>query len=119
MKIQKRKQQGGFIVTIELLIITTILVLGLITGWAALRDSILAELSDLSESIGSLNQGYAIASVINSANSASTAGSMFTDSQDHDNLGNGTIDMNAGGDSNTEYTYGAPVVSEHTASPAL
>jgi hypothetical protein len=77
-----RKSQKGFIVTVELLLLATILVIGLIVGMVSLRDSILAELSDLSESVGALNQGYNILGVNNVANTAATAGSRWTDNFD-------------------------------------
>lgn len=103
MKIN-RKHQGGFIVTIELLILATVLVLGLIVGWVSLRDSVLAELSDLSESVGALNQSYSIWGVQNSASTAWTAGSSWQDGRD--NTAAGTIDVqNGSGDSQTEYTF--------------
>jgi hypothetical protein len=122
MKIQKKSRQGGFVVTVELLIVATVLVLGLIVGWAALRDSELAELSDVSESVGALNQGYNIASLINTANTASTAGSSFRDSQDTANVDgtSGKVDMTAlNGDSKNEYTFAVPTTNENTVSPAL
>lgn len=105
MKIRKRNQ-GGFIVTIELLVLATVLVLGLIVGWTSLRDSVLAELSDLSESIGALDQSYTILGVQNNAMTAETLGSAWKDGQDTASTG-GTIDVQAGtaGDSNTEYTF--------------
>jgi hypothetical protein len=114
MKINKRSQ-GGFIVTIELLILATVLVLGLIVGWTSLRDSVLAELGDLSESIGSLNQGYQITSVINNAKTASTAGSAFTDLAD-DRTSSDLIDTNSG-NSEAEYTFTAPPATGETANP--
>jgi hypothetical protein len=104
MKIRKRNQ-GGFIVTIELLVLATVLVLGLIVGWTSLRDSVLAELSDLSESIGALDQSYSILGVQNNAQTAETLGSAWHDGQDTASTG-GTIDVQATpGDSNTEYTF--------------
>jgi hypothetical protein len=83
-----RKSQKGFIVTIELLLLATILVIGLIVGMVSLRDSVLAELSDMSESIGALNQSYDILGVNNATNSAATAGSQWQDTFDIGNAGN-------------------------------
>lgn len=103
MKIRKRNQ-GGFIVTIELLVLATVLVLGLIVGWTSLRDSVLAELSDLSESIGALDQSYSILGVQNNAETAETLGSAWHDGQD--NTAGGSIDIQQNpGDSNLEYTF--------------
>ena len=116
MKIRKRNQ-GGFIVTIELLVLATVLVLGLIVGWVSLRDSVLAELSDLSESIGALDQSYSILGVQNNAQTAETLGSAWHDGQDSALPSGGSIDVQATpGDSATEYTFssvkGAANVSE-------
>jgi hypothetical protein len=85
-----RKSQKGFIVTIELLLLATILVIGLIVGMVSLRDSVLAELSDVSEAIGALNQSYNILGANNAANTAATAGSEWQDNFDAWN--GGTID---------------------------
>lgn len=96
-----RKSQRGFIVTIELLLLATILVIGLIVGMVSLRDSVLAELSDVSEAIGALNQSYDILGVNNSANTASTAGSQWQDNQDTSD-GSALIDNEAAlGDAGT------------------
>lgn len=104
MKIN-RKRQGGFIVTIELLVLATVLVLGLIVGWTSLRDSVLAELSDLSESVGALSQAYSIDGVSNAASTASTNGSNWQDGQDSV-AGAGSIDMQQlSGNSSTEYSF--------------
>jgi 3-hydroxyisobutyrate dehydrogenase-like beta-hydroxyacid dehydrogenase len=86
----KGKSQKGFIVTIELLLLATILVIGLIVGMVSLRDSVLAELSDASEAIGALNQSYNILGANNAANTAATSGSEWQDN--FDNSATGTID---------------------------
>ena len=46
----------GFIVTIELLLIVTIVVIGLIAGLTALRDAVVSELSEVSQAISEFNQ---------------------------------------------------------------
>ena len=101
-KAQARKQ-AGFIVTVELLLITTILGLGLITGFTKVRDQVIAELSDTGSAIGSINQSYrmdgtewtnaALASPI-----AQVSGFGFTDATDtggapSDSVGGDTQDI--------------------------
>jgi hypothetical protein len=81
-KVSSRKKQAGFIVTIELLLLAAITVIGLIVGMTNVRDSVLAELSDVSESIGALNESYSILGVANAAGTAATAGSAFQDAPD-------------------------------------
>lgn len=78
----RKKKQAGFIVSIELLLLASITVIGLIVGMTNVRDSVLAELSDVSESIGALDQSYKISAVSNAAGTAATAGSIFDDSTD-------------------------------------
>ena len=78
-KIQKK---GGFVVTSELLLITTILVIGLIAGMVTVRNAVNTELEDFAEAIGDLDQSYAFAGIINDNQTANTAGSRFDDEPD-------------------------------------
>jgi hypothetical protein len=71
---------AGFIISIELILISTIVVIGLITGLAAVRNAIVSELSDVAGAISSLNQSYSING--SRSSSGSTAGSRFVDNTD-------------------------------------
>ena len=71
---------AGFVVSIELILIATIAVIGLIAGMTAVRDGVVSELSDVAGSVQDLNQSYTFNGV--TGHSASTAGSSFTDSTD-------------------------------------
>ena len=51
---------GGFIISVELLFIAVILVIGLIAGWANLRVAIITEYMTLGNAILALNPGYEI-----------------------------------------------------------
>ena len=51
----KKSKKGGFIVSAELIMIATILVIGLLIGMVTLRNQILAELKDLAEAFGTIN----------------------------------------------------------------
>jgi len=51
--------ERGFVLTAELVIISTVLVLGLVTGLTCVQSSVVAELKDVGRAIGSLNQSYA------------------------------------------------------------
>lgn len=55
---QKRNGQAGFLISIEMILIATILVIGLIVGMTALRDATVAEFEDVAEAIGALDQSY-------------------------------------------------------------
>lgn len=74
------REDDGFVVTIELILITTIVVLGLIAGLAVVRDAIVAELSDVAGSIQELNQSYRYSAATGPA--GGSAGSGFADRHD-------------------------------------
>lgn len=109
------KKQAGFIVTIELLLLATILVIGLIVGMTDLRDAVLAELSDLSESIGALNQSYEVLGVENQAATAATAGSTWNDAQDNTDFATPIDTVATTGDSGQgDVQFNAATVDEAT-----
>ncbi len=54
----KAKKNGGFLVSLELLLVSTILVIGLVTGLTAVRDAMASELRDTAQAIESINQSY-------------------------------------------------------------
>lgn len=51
-------EQDGFIVSAELVLLATILVLALIVGLAEVRSAITSELVDLANAFGRVNQSY-------------------------------------------------------------
>jgi hypothetical protein len=78
--------EAGVILSAELVLISTILVLGLLTGLVELQCSIVAELSDLSSAFGNLDQSYNIsgfgASKGGNQFKARTHGAAYTDRAD-------------------------------------
>lgn len=48
----------GFIVSSELVLVATILVIGLIVGLSEVQHAVVSELNDVGDAIGSLNQSY-------------------------------------------------------------
>lgn len=50
--------ESGAILSAELVLILTILVIGMIVGLSELQDAVVNELNDVGEAIGSLNQSY-------------------------------------------------------------
>jgi Flp pilus assembly pilin Flp len=74
------QDETGFIVSIELILLATVVVLGILTGIAAVRDAVVSELSDVAGAMQDLHQGYRINGV--RGHSASTAGSDFVDFRD-------------------------------------
>jgi len=52
------KDEAGFVLSSELILIATIVVLSVIVGLAAVSHSINSELNDVSNAFGSINQSY-------------------------------------------------------------
>lgn len=78
--------ESGVILSAELVLIGTILVLGMIVGLVELQCSIVGELSDLSSAFGNLNQSYSISGFGSSKGGnqfkARTHGAAYTDRVD-------------------------------------
>lgn len=87
------RKQRGFIVSAELIFIVTILVIGLIVGWVAIRNAVVAELHDVSEAIGAVNQSFQFTGTNGEPGvpAALTAGSNFDDAPDAAAAGPGSI----------------------------
>jgi hypothetical protein len=84
--------ENGVILSAELVLIGTILVLGMLVGLVELQCAIVAELSDLGDALGNLDQSY-VASGLTSVKGngrikAATAGASYDDRAD-------TCDCNA------------------------
>ena len=81
--------EAGVILSAELVLIGTILVIGMIAGLVELQCSVVGELNDLGDAIGNLDQGYLV-SGINAGNKGGvggtpkgyTRGAVFTDAAD-------------------------------------
>ena len=73
--------EAGFIVSAELVLVATILVIGMIVGLAVLRNQIVQELVDVGQAIGSMSQSYALAGT-KKGNVGWTDGSSYTDKTD-------------------------------------
>lgn len=91
-----QRKQGGFIMTTELVLLTTVMVVGMIVGLVSMRDSVNAEMEDIAEAIGSLDQSYSFDGIQNVQETAFIEGSIFSDAQD----------VNAG--DTTGFTFTAP-----------
>lgn len=75
----------GVIISAELVLILTILVIGVIVGLSELQDAVVNELNDVGEAIGSLNQSYFYHGQSKRQNGvvvAATYGSIFIDRTD-------------------------------------
>lgn len=83
---QLLNDEAGFIVSTELVLIATIVILGLIVGLGTLRNGVIQELADVSGSIGNINQGYNFAGLEGSdgadGDNFFVSGSTFADTAD-------------------------------------
>jgi len=56
---------AGYILSAESVFLVTITVLGLITGWVAIRNSVVSELTEVGNAIAALDQGYSFTGLSN------------------------------------------------------
>ena len=89
-----KSKKGGFIVTAELILIATVLVIGMLVGMVVVRDAVVAEMDDVAESIGDMNQSY-IFNGITAANDSEplTNGGQW---QDEEDIAAGDVDGETG-----------------------
>jgi Flp pilus assembly pilin Flp len=74
------RDEAGFVVSTELILIATIVVIGLITGLTTVRDAVVHELADVADAVSEVDQSYSWGAI--TAHCASTAGSEFVDLPD-------------------------------------
>ncbi len=55
---QLMQDEAGFVISTELVLIATLLVIGLIVGLSEVQHAIVSELNDVSEAVGGINQSY-------------------------------------------------------------
>lgn len=82
-----RQDESGFIVSAELVLVATLLVIGMIVGLSEVQHAVVQELNDVADAIGSLNQSYCFSgfskkSQFGGGIKAYTRGSIFGDSFD-------------------------------------
>lgn len=71
------QEDEGVVVSSELVLMGTVLVIGMATGLSAVQTAVVTELGDVSNAIGSVNQSYSYGGVL--GHHAQTAGSSWTD----------------------------------------
>lgn len=101
--------EAGFIVSSELVLLATIVVIGLIAGLATVRDQVVTELGDVADAVSEIDQSYSFAGV--TGNSSSTAGSSFND--EFDFCEDAVLGADQNGDAGTQcIVVGAPGLPE-------
>lgn len=96
MKLLKRlwNDEAGFVVSSELVLIATLLVIGLVVGLTSLRNQVVQELADTGAAIGMISQGFQYTGV-KKTNVADTDGSGWDDRLDMCQTSNGQDAVNA------------------------
>ena len=92
------QDETGFIVSAELVLVATLLVIGLIVGLSEIQHAIVNELNDVSDAIGKLNQSYSFSGFNKTDNGvvhAFTRGSTFVDTAENCDCNQCTIDCDA------------------------
>lgn len=74
------REEHGAIVSAEIMLVATILVIGVIVGLSALRDSVVTELADVAQAIANVSQSYSYSGV--SGHHAFSGGGSFNDKTD-------------------------------------
>ncbi len=70
--------EAGFIISAELVLVATIVVIGLIVGLVSVRNQIVQELVDVGQAIGNLSQSYCFGGIYKPC-MAFTSGTCYTD----------------------------------------
>lgn len=82
------EDDAGFVVSAELVLVSTILVIGMMTGLSEVQHAVVQELNDVADAMGELNQSYSYSGFSKRKGrfglrpSAITRGSRFIDQQD-------------------------------------
>ena len=87
---RNKKNEAGFVMTLELIFLATCLLCVVIIGCASLGAKIIGELGDIGAAVGSLNQSFTTSGAavghptdpVHPQDIATWSGSSFTDTQD-------------------------------------
>jgi hypothetical protein len=81
-------EECGAIVSAEIMLIMTILVIGMIVGLKSVRDAVVSELADVAQALANIDQSFSFSSVVGHA--AFTGGGFFIDIVDFCDTANPT-----------------------------
>jgi Flp pilus assembly pilin Flp len=99
--------EQGFVVSAELVLVSTVAVIGLLVGLSAVRDGVVSELSDVAGAVQDANQSFSLDGVV--GHNANTAGFDFEDNLDECDSTNQTS-----GASDNCVTFGGLIAEEGT-----
>ena len=72
------REESGLVQSAEIVLITTIVVIGMIVGLATYRDGVVEELADIGRAVGALNQSYSVAIAASPTAGITVAGNVVT-----------------------------------------
>jgi hypothetical protein len=73
-------EQDGAILSAEIMMVATILVLGMVVGLKSVRDSVVTELADVAQGMGNVNQSFQFSGV--DGHASKSGGGKFGDQSD-------------------------------------
>ena len=82
---QMWNDEAGFVVSAELVLVSSMLVIGLIVGMSEVQHAVVSELNDVADAIGEINQSYSYSGFSKKDHGkthAQTSGSDFEDQKD-------------------------------------
>jgi Flp pilus assembly pilin Flp len=72
--------EAGAVISAEIVLVATILVIGMVVGLKSVRDAVVTELADVAQAIANIDQSYSYSGI--DGHSTGTAGSFYLDAFD-------------------------------------
>lgn len=72
--------EAGAVVSAEIMLVATILVIGMVVGLKSVRDAVVTELADVAQAIANVDQSYSYSGI--DGHASGTAGSFYFDAFD-------------------------------------
>ena len=108
--------EAGFVVSMELVLVATILVIGMVVGLVTVRDAVVQELADVAGAIASVSQSYEYTDII--GHTSATSGSHFQDNLDYCDAGDDDLANRAPQCVNVTVNIGADIEETNNVVPA-
>ncbi|MCA9227984.1 MAG: hypothetical protein KDA47_20325 [Planctomycetales bacterium] len=80
--------EAGAIISAEVVLVATILVIGMVVGLKSVRDAVVTELADVAQAIANVSQSFSYSGI--DGHSAGSSGSFFQDALDFCDTGDDT-----------------------------
>jgi Flp pilus assembly pilin Flp len=103
------KDEAGAVISAEIVLVATILVIGMVVGLKSVRDSVVTELADVAQAIANIDQSYSYSGILGHA--AQTTGSFFHDQADFCDVTNEAVHTDTLTNTNSKCVQVAEVAS--------